>query len=613
MDMTDDNTQTFDLFWTQHADERLEGAEASDTIRDPISSELVSLPNFIVHGQNSDENDLQVGPMLGQGGMGIVYLAHQDSLDREVAVKQIRKDAPGSADQALVHEARIMGALEHPNIIPVHALGIDENGATTLVMKRVEGTNWGELIGDSDHPGWSSEVVRPADPIERHVGILLEVCKGLQFAHGRSIIHRDLKPDNIMIGPFGEVYILDWGLACRLDMPIKRFRIVGTPAYLAPEMLDPKAKRTVRTDIYLLGSCLYEALTGHPPHTGATIRDILRSAFGSLPPHLSRHQPAELVRICTTAMATNPEDRYPSVAAMRMDLLAFLQHRGSSRMAESALQRVDEMERVWERDPADEQAQALAAEALFGLRQAREEWPENPAAIEGLRRLFLCRCTRRLKLDDLAGAQEDLAALQSIETHEPSPEFHELSALLTSRIQARKESDPTVSRKQRVVFILFCLVFILLASGLQMQSVIGNLVDFDAAWLFQLALVHNVVQGGVLLLARKRLLNTRFNRQIAAIEVATAGAVLANRGFGCLMGTSVGAIFMSDLLILALCVALCGAFLRRSIALWVFPILLSAGLTAVFPHYGGEFFTLAVLLCGLLLPVTMWKPMVPLK
>jgi hypothetical protein len=614
MELADENAQTFALFWSMHADTGLEGIDVTETIRDDLtSSSRVSLPNFSVHGRDSEQTDLQVGEVLGQGGMGVVYLAHQGSLDREVAVKQIRKDAPGAAEQALVHEARIMGALEHPNIIPVHALGVDDNGDISLVMKRVEGTNWGTLIGDSGHPGWSSEAAWPAEPIERHIGVLLEVCKGLQFAHGRGIIHRDLKPDNIMLGPFGEVYILDWGLACRLDSAVGKFRVVGTPAYMAPEMLRPDVKRTVRTDIYLLGACLYEVLTEHPPHTGSSVREVLRAAFGSIAPQFSDHHPDELVKICTTAMAANPQDRYASVAAMRLDLMAFIQHRSSSRLAAVALSRVEEVERLWAGDPHDERAQAIAAEALFGLSQARTEWAGNPVATDGLKRLLLCRCARKIALDDLTGAHEDLAELHALRGHSTGPQFLELQARLSARFQAQKESDPRVSRKQRVVFLIFCIVFVLLASGLQMESVMGTLVDFDAAWLFQLALAHNVVQLGVLLLARERLLNTRFNRRIAAIEVATAGIVLINRGLGWAMGTSVGAIFMSDLLILALCSALCAAMLRRSMAIWVLPFLLSAALVAVFPQYGGEFFTLAVLLCGLLVPVTLWNPEVPLE
>jgi hypothetical protein len=151
---------------------------------------------------------------IGQGGMGVVRLAEQVALGRRVAVKTLRPDR--KSDQAaidLLREAWVTGAVDHPNVVPVHDIGLDEDGSPVIVLKRIDGHSWAELMHDADRV---RERFRVDDLLTWNLEILIQVLFALRFAHSRGIVHRDLKPDNVMIGDFGEVYLLDWGIALSL-------------------------------------------------------------------------------------------------------------------------------------------------------------------------------------------------------------------------------------------------------------------------------------------------------------------------------------------------------------------------------------------------------------
>src|SRR5690606_34487297 len=176
--------------------------------------------------------------------------------------------------EKLLEEAWIHGALEHPNIVPVHDIELDSRGRPQVALKRIEGRHWGDLIANPERVASS---FRMNDILEWNLRVLAQVCQAVHYAHARGFIHRDLKPENVMIGEFGEVYVGDWGLALALK-PDPRGRwpdietttdIAGTLAYMAPEMLAGSSHRLgPHTDIYLLGGILYEILTGDVPHRG---------------------------------------------------------------------------------------------------------------------------------------------------------------------------------------------------------------------------------------------------------------------------------------------------------------------------------------------------------
>jgi serine/threonine protein kinase len=198
--------------------------------------------------------DLEVLGILGEGGMGCVLLARQHSLARDVAIKTL-KDADDTelSIAGLLQEARITGTLEHPGIVPVHALGLDERGSPLLVMKRIEGISFRVLLEDPAHPAWERISAAATDHVETSLEILMRVCQSLAFAHHRGILHRDIKPENIMVGDYGEIYLCDWGIATRIDDASASSMLAGTLLYMAPEMLLGETL-DARSDVYLLGA-----------------------------------------------------------------------------------------------------------------------------------------------------------------------------------------------------------------------------------------------------------------------------------------------------------------------------------------------------------------------
>jgi serine/threonine-protein kinase len=223
-----------------------------------------------------DDERYDLGKQIGRGGMGEVRLAHDIRIDREVAVKLMRPEQRDPDTIARFYrEARIQGRLDHPAVAPVHDLGIDAQGNPYFVMKRLTGTTLAEVLeGRAKDP-----VIREKWPRRQLLAKFVDVCLAVEFAHTRGIVHRDLKPANIMLGDFGEVYVLDWGLArviedSRRSRPIVPLpgdsggghtavgSVLGTPGYMPPEQIrNPSVDG--RADVYALGCILYEILTGH--------------------------------------------------------------------------------------------------------------------------------------------------------------------------------------------------------------------------------------------------------------------------------------------------------------------------------------------------------------
>ena len=347
-------------------------------------------------GDSLDGRDFVLTSRLGEGGMGLVWLARQTSLDRDVAIKELRSEtsSPG-AGRALLVEARATGALEHPNIVPVHALGIDDRGLPLLVMKRVEGATLADLLSDREHRAWKDLEARHGDRLAAQIDLLARVADALHFAHARGYVHRDVKPENVMVGSFGEVYLLDWGLALRLDAITADERasisIVGTPGFMAPEMVMGRVEHiTPQTDVYLLGATLHAALTGQPRHTGTNLRQVLVSAAISEPATYDASVPAELAALCNRATDPDPAKRPGSAAAFREALAQFVRHRGSQRLAAEALERLNDLRGTARSEDAarmtqDPDTAAALVECRFAFTQALRDWPMNPVAKAGLR------------------------------------------------------------------------------------------------------------------------------------------------------------------------------------------------------------------------------------
>jgi serine/threonine protein kinase len=253
---------------------------------------------------------------IGQGGMGTVYLVRDRELDRPVALKVLNAlpDDAQTRDR-LVHEARIIARLEHPSIVPVHDSGVLPDGRFFYAMKWVRGKRLDE------------EAERPCMLTER-LQLFQKVCDAVAFAHAHGIIHRDLKPQNIMIGEFGEVLIMDWGIATMVgDKNRHPGAVLGTPGYMAPEQArgDP-ALIDQRADVYALGAVLYFLLSGKPPvykqplaRSGQTEPAALVS-----PRRMDRSVPRPLVAVCRMALASDLKKRYDGAAELAGDVADFL-------------------------------------------------------------------------------------------------------------------------------------------------------------------------------------------------------------------------------------------------------------------------------------------------
>jgi hypothetical protein len=388
---------------------------------------------------------LEVGRTLGEGGVGVVRLARQGSLGREVAAKQVKASAPGSArERRLLHEAWVLGGLEHPNIVPVHDVTVDPEGRLTLLMKRVEGETWARWIED---PDGLARTFGAQDVLGWHLGVLTQVCHAVAFAHDRGVIHRDLKPENVMIGRFGEVVVLDWGIAVAAPgaasaPPAVARQVAGTPAYMAPEMWTRPEAASPATDVYLLGGMLFEVLTGGPPHpTG--------NPDPSRPPPLRSDVPGDLAALASACLDPDPTARPPSAEAVRQRIAAFERHRGSLALTSEA----DARGARWLADPAH--PERLLDEARFGYKAALAQWPDNVRAREGLVRLLERAATHRLAAGDPRAAAR---LLDELGADVPSELRDDVARAIAEeeRVAAiGRRVDPAVGARGRAAMISF--------------------------------------------------------------------------------------------------------------------------------------------------------------
>ncbi len=280
---------------------------------------------------------------IGFGGMKGVLLVADADTSREVAMAIMPdfRDRPRSDLERFVREAKLTARLEHPNIVPVHDIGIDESGSPYFTMKYLHGQSLSSVLRKVLR-GDSTAVARYGQM--RLLQILIRICNAIEFAHSQGICHLDLKPENVNLGDYGEVLVLDWGLA-RSVRPVSEGgllspndpesgidqRVKGTPGYMAPEQVRPSKEFPVgfRSDIYALGGILYAMLSLSNPLARLPMEEVFRRTVSGeipLPSEVApegRYVPAALEAICRKAMAPNPADRYATVAEMREDIFAF--------------------------------------------------------------------------------------------------------------------------------------------------------------------------------------------------------------------------------------------------------------------------------------------------
>lgn len=279
---------------------------------------------------------------IGIGGMKAVLLVHDNDTNRNVALAMMPdfNERPAEDIAKFVNEARITASLEHPFIVPIHDIGLDSNMAPYFVMAHLSGLILSTLLMRMRN----NDTELLAFYYERKMLYSFQrICHAVEFAHSQNILHLDLKPANIHIGKFGEVHVLDWGLAryidkCRKKEPPKNHKFVsntaGTPGYMAPEQaIGNESLYDERTDIYALGGILFSILTFRSPASfweGMDVDTLLqKTADGTVISEIEmkneiRDIPPELESICRKAMALRKEDRYQSVKAMRDDIGNYL-------------------------------------------------------------------------------------------------------------------------------------------------------------------------------------------------------------------------------------------------------------------------------------------------
>lgn len=396
------------------------------------------VPGYTVHEQ------------IGEGGMGVVYRARQESLGRDVAVK---RTPPGSVAGRFMHEARLAARLDHPNVVPVHDLVTTEHG-DVLVMKLVEGTRWSDELRRR-----AGDAQRRETGLSRDLEILLAVCNAVAFAHSRGVTHCDIKPANIMLGAYGEVYLADWGLAWEMGAPYDGVPR-GTPRYMAPEQARGE-RPSAGTDVFLLGATLYEVLTGRPPRARGSFTDVVLEAAAGAAPLFDAAVPEALADICRTAMAADPAARYPHVPAFQGALRRFLEHRESARLVDAASATLEVARRA-----TGEGAYPHFGEAVALYQQALASWPDNPAARHGEGEALRCFAEAALRSGDLG-----LAEAQARRLDEASVTRHDL----LHRIEKERRASRARARAARVQRLLLVAAALVIVTGL-----VAGLLVLDA-------------------------------------------------------------------------------------------------------------------------------------
>jgi hypothetical protein len=375
-----------------------------------------------------DFGDYELREVIGRGGMGVVYRAHQRSLDREVALKLLSAGlwASGEYVATLRREAQHAALLQHPNIVTVYEIG-EQHGLIYYAMQLLGGNSLAARL-QQDGPL----------PPRAAAQMLSSVAEALDYAHRLGVLHLDLKPGNVLLEEDGTPRIADFGLARRLGVAgnVDNERVSGTPSYMAPEQARVGAAKLSRaTDIWGLGALLYEMLTGKPPFTAATPGETLRLVQEARVRSLRRHAavPPDLEAICHKCLAKVPGERYPSARALLDDLGRYLDGRAVSVRPLNLAQRLTRWAR---RDPKLALTAALAALTLVvGLVATTDQWQRAQAnAAISSARLWESRRDAALRLEQDGKGWEALPRLLANITEQERAGKHELALLERRRI-----------------------------------------------------------------------------------------------------------------------------------------------------------------------------------
>ncbi len=398
-------------------------------------------------GQDSSPHVLH--EVIGHGGLSLVHRGWQRSLEREVAIKVARGDrlvAHHSAGKALCAEARIAAQLDHPGVLPMHDLQWLDEQTPMLVMRRIQGETWSDR--------------RESLSRQEHAAILMQVAQVIRYAHDQGIVHRDLKPANVLLGAYGEVLVIDWGMAVQRGDYADDSRpwppgVSGTPQYLAPEAARQERPGPA-LDIYGLGALLFVALCGTPPHPFVAVDQALDHARAGLIAEHPDPQSDELLQVAVRAMAPLPQDRYPDAESFCQALREAMSHEDARRLLLEAAE--------------DCRAAKLSSHpyqdyqrALFRYQEAQQLWPSNPAIAAALQEAgesFVRCAVQHGDLDLAASILDGLAA--------PAPD---LGAAVRQAQAMREDLERETERVQnRTLWMQSFLLDVLSQSGHDKQG-----------------------------------------------------------------------------------------------------------------------------------------------
>lgn len=476
----------------------------------------------------ADLGGYTIGDEIGRGGMGVVYKAYQQSLKRDVAIKLLLPEMASDPEHAakFIAEALINAELSHPNIMPVYQIGQTTDGRKYMVMKLVIGISWWSIL----HPFTEAEkeVARKLE-LSDHLDLLLRTCDAVAYAHSRQIIHRDVKPDNVLVGQYGEVLLMDWGVAADLrpDLALDQYKAeplhainhpAGTPHYMAPEMARVDVPNLGRaTDLYLLGATLYEILTNRPPHQAKETMDILIEAAKNTV--LDREEPnvnRELMRIAKRAMATQPADRYPTVEAFAQAVREFRRHAESLQITESAAESLKIA-----RNSRGARAYQYFSEALGGFSQALQLWPANDDAVAGRFEAISQHTILALESGDLALAESLINQWRAYARNlPPEQKKQEDLGIVDLSYQLNEARRQIKARKSTLAFAKF------FAATLLAMVVLGGGAAF---FMIEGARNSAIEQRDKANVERQKALDDRANAMKAEMEEARAAAVIRQK------------------------------------------------------------------------------------
>ena len=385
--------------------------------------------NWMAGGQR-----FEIVRLHDQGGLGSVFVAHDLELNRSVALKMLRDEVSRDPQcrARFLMEAEITGNLEHPGIPPVHARGLGRDGLPYYAMRFVKGQNLKDAL-DAFHksPGDRVDAGRRELEFQGFLRRFLTICETVSYAHSRGVLHRDLKPRNVLLGPFGETLVVDWGLAKPMGRrertpasgetlrPASSSGVqatvagarLGTPAYMSPEQAKGELDRLeTRTDVYGLGATLYYILAGRAPFVdddGAAIIAKVEKGHFTHPRQINPRVSRTLEAICLKAMALKPEDRYPNPKALADDIERYLADQPTVAYPEPALERAGRLIRRNKRllAPAALLMIAAAAGLVWHDRGLAREKAHTEAALDQVAEQLTMTRSALTTLLNVAGSQ----------------------------------------------------------------------------------------------------------------------------------------------------------------------------------------------------------------